>query len=270
MFSSKVLAAGRQDVAIHTFTDDAEFKLALSTATKGVKDPIVLIGGGDGTLRRAVQIVKSSVRMGIVPLGTGNALAHELEIPINPEQAIEYAFSKAIERTVDYALFDNQCFVTVATFGLTTQIAKFVRNSPKGLFGRLVYLPALIRAVRFARQYPLSIHTDADKFEGTVIQCVIANTKLHGGPFRVTENAAIDDGKLSIYAVEAASRRELFQYGLSLIRGKQTTLPTVWSSESERATLELSAPRDFVLDGDPVRIRKAVVECVRHGLKLLA
>jgi diacylglycerol kinase family enzyme len=48
--------------------------------------------GGDGTVHDVLQgLVGSSLALGIIPLGTGNALAHDLRIPLSPAAAARSA-----------------------------------------------------------------------------------------------------------------------------------------------------------------------------------
>ena len=64
---------------------------------------VVIAAGGDGTVRAvAAGMAGSGVRMGIIPVGTGNVLAGNLSIPEDPEQALAVAL-EANHRQVDLA-----------------------------------------------------------------------------------------------------------------------------------------------------------------------
>ena len=50
--------------------------------------------GGDGTVHDVLQgLVGSSLALGIIPLGTGNALAHDLRLPLSPAAAARAALT---------------------------------------------------------------------------------------------------------------------------------------------------------------------------------
>lgn len=64
---------------------------------------VVIAAGGDGTVRAvAAGMAGSGVRMGIIPVGTGNVLAGNLCIPEDPAQALAVALG-ANHRPVDLA-----------------------------------------------------------------------------------------------------------------------------------------------------------------------
>ena len=64
---------------------------------------VVIAAGGDGTVRAvAAGMAGSGVRMGIIPVGTGNVLAGNLSIPDDPEHALAVALD-ANHRLVDLA-----------------------------------------------------------------------------------------------------------------------------------------------------------------------
>ena len=64
---------------------------------------VVIAAGGDGTVRAvAAGMAGSGVRMGIIPVGTGNVLAGNLSIPEVPEPALAVALDRN-HRAVDLA-----------------------------------------------------------------------------------------------------------------------------------------------------------------------
>lgn len=64
---------------------------------------VVIAAGGDGTVRAvAAGMAGSGVRMGIIPVGTGNVLAGNLSIPEDPAHALAVALG-ANHRCVDLA-----------------------------------------------------------------------------------------------------------------------------------------------------------------------
>ncbi|MDZ4236173.1 MAG: diacylglycerol kinase family protein, partial [Dietzia sp.] len=98
--------------ALHGWTDPVFFETteedpgvgqAEEAAASGVG--LVLACGGDGTVRSVAQgLVGTGIPMGVVPLGTGNLLARNLDIPLDDvDRAVRVAMSGR-SRGVDLGL----------------------------------------------------------------------------------------------------------------------------------------------------------------------
>ena len=251
-------------------TGPHDLKEAIDRAkTEGIEN--IWIGGGDGSIRAAAEhLVDTNIVMSILPLGTGNSLARELEIPMDLNEAIQFHLNDAEVRSIDVGEFNGSIFVNVATIGLTTNIMEEVQKSNKGLFGRLVYLPAIWRAAAHTRSFKIKVESEAGNYEGRALQFVAASSRLHGGPFPVSNEASIDDGKLSIYVLISKEENSLWRYGVGLLIHRQTKLPEVWNIETEFAKVTLLGPKIFAVDGDPVRASVARIGLKKRSLLVSA
>ncbi len=234
-------------------------------------ESIVWVGGGDGSVRDAsVSLVEGKHTLGVLPLGTGNALARELGVPLKTEQAVPWLLESATARPIDHGLADGRPFVNMISAGVSVNIADRISRMSKGKWGVLVYLPALWAAIQVIRPFRLTLEAPESRFEGDAIQMVIASTRNHGGLFRVTENAAIDDGLLSMYVVGEGNRGDMLRFGLALLRGRQGELPQVWECNAVRASLRFGRDKTLVADGDKIgRKRIWEVEIRHHALTVL-
>jgi YegS/Rv2252/BmrU family lipid kinase len=231
----------------------------------------VWVGGGDGTVRLAAQsLAGSDITLGILPLGTGNSLARELGIPLDPSEAVEFLFNKAVCRPIDLGDMDGEVFVNVATFGITSGIVDGLNKEIKKRFGRLAYLPAVVQAVAFSRSHKAFIETPEESFAAHLIQFVAANSRLHSGPLKVTPDARIDDGLVSAYGIRANDKRDLPKIGFALLRGKHTYRDDVWSTDVQELKITLNKPATFILDGDKFERQTATFKIRQNALKVLA
>ncbi len=226
----------------------------------------VWVAGGDGTLSRiAPVLIDRQMILGILPLGTGNSLARELGVPLRLDEAMEFHLSKSEPKSIDVGEIDGRPFLNAVSIGVTTGIAGALKSLPKHRFGNWVYLPGVIKAVRTARPFTMTIHADAAHFEGNVLQFVAASTRNHGGKFAVSPVASINDGLLSVYAVQPERRTTLLRYAVGLVVGRQTHLGEVWNCESSGVNINLLRARRFVADGDLLPKRIQTVLTIRPG-----
>ena len=201
----------------------------LAAIKKAVSDkvPLIAVGGGDGTLCSAAQtIAHSDSVMGVLPLGTGNSFARDLEIVADIDKATDVLTKgKVIE--VDCGIINDQYFLNVATVGLTTRIAAQLNGPAKRKLGRLVYGVAIFRALAGMRPFHIKIVTPQKTLEFETLQLVIGSGRFHAGPFPLAPDASITDGKLNLYVLADTKPGTLLKYALFLPGGHHTQLEAV-------------------------------------------
>lgn len=214
--------------------------------------PLVIVGGGDGTLSAVVRyFVQSDSVLGVMPLGTGNQFARDLGIPINIEAACR-VLTEGREVAVDLGVAGNDYFLNVATIGLTTLIAEALTKDAKKRLGRFAYFAALLKALRHVHRFQATITTDEGTQTVRTIQIVIGNGRFHAGPFPLAPDATITDGTLNVYALTASSRWQLLQFVLSLPGGRHVGLPTVPAFRTSGGKIETVPPQNVIVDGEIV------------------
>ncbi len=214
--------------------------------------PLVIVGGGDGTLSAVSGLfVHSSSRLCVLPLGTGNAFARDLGIPQNVRDACEVV-RDGQDANVDIGKIAGQYFVNVATVGLSTRIAANLNDAMKRKFGRLVYLAATLRAIRSLTPFRVTLETENGIESFETIQVVIGNGRFHAGPFPVLPDASILEGKLSVYGVQARSRGEILRFALFLPGAHHARLHEVHTQHCKGGRLLTSPNRKVTVDGQIV------------------
>lgn len=219
---------------------------------RAVKDgtPLIIVGGGDGTLSSAAEVlVNSESILGVLPMGTGNAFARDLGIPPDPERAIEILTTGKLAR-VDLGLANKKLFVNVATVGLTTRIAEGLTGESKRRLGRMVYAFAVARAVALMKPFKARLTTDEGTDEYTTMQFVVGSGRFHAGPFPVTPDAEITDRMLNGYVLATTRKGVLLKYALHLWGGHQVNLPEVHAFSTKEGRLETTPAKRITVDGE--------------------
>ncbi len=212
--------------------------------------PLIIVGGGDGSLSMASkEIVGSESVLGVLPLGTGNAFARDLGIPSQVEAACKILVEGKVD-AVDLGKIRDRYFVNVATAGLTTRVAEELTDEAKRRLGRMVYAFALVRAVATAKPFLAKLTTDEGVFEHKTLQFVVGSGRFHGGPFPVTPTAQITDRLLNGYLLASGSKGALLKFALHLWGGRQVNLPEVHSFTTKKGKLETSPSVRLTIDGE--------------------
>ncbi|MFM9872524.1 MAG: diacylglycerol/lipid kinase family protein [Fimbriimonadaceae bacterium] len=211
---------------------------------------IVIVGGGDGTLGSVSEhFLRSETVFGAFPLGTGNQFAHEVGIPCEIGAATECLLSGRVA-AIDLGMCNDQGFLTVATMGLTTDIARGL--TAKGIFGKASYGPAFVKAIRDIHSFQVEIVGFTETIVGEMIQVVVCNGRTHAGPFLASPDATITDGMFDVYSLQPMGFGEMVGTGVLALAGKHTEVKEVdWMKSSTlRITTKPKIP--VVLDGEEI------------------
>ena len=171
-------------------------------ATQGAMADLIVIGGGDGTIFKALpQLLKLKKPFAVLPLGTANDFARTIGLPNDPLQAAQVALNGQ-ERRIDVGFVNDYPYLNVASVGLAARVAKLQSKELKRTWRVLAYAIALIRAIRDLRPFFVDLDLDEARiWSGAVHQVSVGNGRYHGGGLTVADNAAIDDGLLNLYIV---------------------------------------------------------------------
>ena len=170
--------------------------------------PMVIIGGGDGTLSKAVDhfLGKDTV-FALLPLGTANSFARTLGIPLELEGAVD-VIANGDARFIDLASIDGDYFLNNAALGLAPVIAESVPDGLKRMLGRAGYLVWAGWSAANFDAFRLVIGDGKRKHRLWVTEVRIANGRFHGG-LELIETADVDSGEIVVQAVEGRSLAKL-------------------------------------------------------------
>ena len=101
---------------------------------------LILVWGGDGTVQRCIDtVVGHDATLAILPAGTANLLATNLEIPADLEEALNIALHGAT-RVLDVGKINGEHFAVMAGTGLDALMIRDADRSLKDRFGRAAYV----------------------------------------------------------------------------------------------------------------------------------
>lgn len=101
----------------------------------------VFVMGGDGTVNEGVSgLAEESYRptFGFFPLGTVNDLARALQMPLDPEEAVE-ALDFTKTQTLDIAKVNDRYFTNILAIGSIPESINNVDDKEKTVLGPLAY-----------------------------------------------------------------------------------------------------------------------------------
>lgn len=174
---------------------------------QAVKDgyDLVAAGGGDGTVSMvAGGLVHTQVPLAILPMGSGNVIAQELEIPQNTADAVDLLIGEHAIRRIDAMQVEDKYFFLTGNVGLSTGIIDSTRREQKRRFGFLAYLwNAALQLGGFRLRY-FALEIDGERFHGWASEVLVANCGILGMKWVRSElGIHPDDGVLEVCVVRS-------------------------------------------------------------------
>jgi YegS/Rv2252/BmrU family lipid kinase len=197
--TEKLRAAGIELLGAHALRDPRRLVPTVKEAVRSGA-PMVIVGGGDGSLSYAVdEVVDRECVFALLPLGTANSFARTLGIPLDLDGAIA-TIATGQRRRIDLGMINDDYFANCAAMGLSPMIGEGIPHNLKRYLGRVGYLVwATWCLIRF-HAFRLTVRGDGidETFWATEVR--IANGGHHGG-VELIESAEVDSGQIIVQAV---------------------------------------------------------------------
>jgi YegS/Rv2252/BmrU family lipid kinase len=175
--------------------------------------PMVIVGGGDGSLSKAVDhFLGTDTIFAFLPLGTANSFARTLGTPLDLPGAIDVIANGEPQR-IDLASIEGDYFLNNAAIGLAPKVAESVPDGLKRTLGRLGYLLWASWSAASFRAFRLSVDDGRKQHRLWATEVRIANGRFHGG-VELMEGADVASGELVVQAVQG---RSLLHLGWSYV-----------------------------------------------------
>lgn len=243
---------GVPTVVLRTSGPADAVRLARQAAVAGAE--LLLVSGGDGTLRDAVEGLLSvpdaqdTTAVGILPSGTGNDLARTLGLPRRLEHALQVALSGA-DRALDVWRWNGTPFVNIAGVGLDAAVAGAVNRKFRSLRGPLAYVAAALDTLPRFAPFALELRFRDGGWSGKAWLAAFANARCYGGGMQIAPAAQPDDGLLDVVVVTETPRAELLRQLPGLFSGRHVRHPAVKIFRVEAVDV-LAEPQEVTLDGE--------------------
>jgi len=250
----------------------------------------VLACGGDGTVHETLQRMvgeaeAGNAALGVIPMGTANALATDLGLPSSSRKAAKMLLTAERERiSVGRVHFtDSQggpgsrYFVVAAGIGADGLFFSRLDSRLKQRFGYLAYLVEALR-LAFTHTFPLFCAEFTENGGGTrraeqVSQVLAVRINNFGGMVnRLVPGAGIGNGHLDVIAFKTRSRWRYLRFMVAVWFGRQSyseTIELVECSAVECRDLSGKVHSFVEADGEWLGTLPVRIEVVREALTLL-
>jgi len=236
---------------------------------------LVLSAGGDGTVMAVSRgLAGSGVPLGLLPLGTGNLLARNLDLPLDLEAALDVALDGR-SRRLDLGLLSTEpgappeAFVVMAGVGFD---AAMMADAPARLKSVAGWAAYLVSGVRHLRDRPMQVELTVDDHEPVRREArsvVVGNVGMLQAGLQLLPDARPDDGLLDVVVLSPLG---LLDWGRVLVRlasHRPGVDRNVERFQGKHVRVRTTGEHPLQLDGDPAGTADLLVVDVQPGALLV-
>ena len=250
---------------------EAEVLAEASAAVWSGAADAVIAAGGDGTVRLAAKAVAGTgVALGVIPLGTGNVLAHEVALPRDAE-GLARLLLEGEATPIHTATANGELFLLMAGAGFDGRIVAALDHSAKNRIGKLAYVRPLLGALWGASD---QLAIDIDGAPHTATWAVIANARCYGGAFVMAPRTGIAQVGLQAVLFHGNIRHhrlaQLIALGLGRLEARVAAQNgDVSMHAARRVSITSPAPVPTQLDGDAFAMTPLLIEAGGPEVRLI-
>ena len=235
---------------------------------------LVLVCGGDGTVREVcAELAGTGIPIGIIPAGTGNLLARNLDIPLYLRAAIDVALTGQ-DRAIDLVevsgddMADTH-FMVMAGMGLDAAIMEGVNEQIKAKVGWFAYVLSGAKAL-MSPVVRMEISVDDGEFTSHRARTVVVgNVGFLQAGMPLLPDAAIDDGVLDVVLLYPKRFVSWLPLAFRVLAKRPRTDETIARMRGGAVTIRAASPTPRQLDGDPLGAGKELRMTCLHGRVLV-
>ena len=212
--------------------------------------PIVLVGGGDGSVNEALPgLLETKLPLCVIPLGTANNLARSLNIPTDPKEALAL-IKTGREDLVDVGIANDIPFMNVIGVGLSTQVNRQTDSKLKRWIGPLAFVLTALKIARRMTPFKIEVQHDDKIHKAYSWQLSICNGRNYGNGLTIHEEANLKDGTLHGLSTEVKKWWHAFLLVPSLLTGQFRADHDVTILQGKTMSLKTKRPVHVDIDGD--------------------
>lgn len=171
----------------------------LDNCIKQVKPEKVVAVGGDGTVTMvAKKILGTEMQLGILPAGSANGMARELNISPNIEEALD-TVEKGIVRKIDAICINNEICLHLSDIGLNARLIKYFEEG--NMRGKWGYAKVALKVLLRKRNIRVIIHSKEKEIKRDAFMVALANASKYGTGAVINPKGDLYDGLFEVVII---------------------------------------------------------------------
>ena len=227
----------------------------------------VIAVGGDGTVNEiARNLLHSDVVLGIIPKGSGNGLARDLNIPMDVRSALDVIFSNRIS-VIDACKANDNIFFCTCGVGFDAAISEeFAKEKRRG---SLTYVKDIVEKYLDYKPEEYELHINDDTITERAFLITCANASQYGNNAFIAPNADISDGLMDVTILSSFNTMDIGPLAIQLFTKTIDKNSKIKTYKTKKVNIVRQKEGVMHIDGDPVMTDKVVeVSIIRSALNV--
>jgi len=225
------------------------------------KADIIVACGGDGTINEVAScLVNTSIVLGIIPIGSGNGLASNLDIPKNIDEALRIIKAQVIKK-IDVGQLNNHYFFSNTGIGFDALVIKNYEASNERTL--ISYVKATLKSLKKSNKL-IEVETilNGHIIEHQPFLIFISNSNELGYKVSLTPKASLEDGMLDILIMPKLSVIKIILFMLLMTIKRHHILKEVstYQTKNIKITQKNRPLFQIQIDGEFILIKNKTIE----------
>lgn len=225
----------------------------------------IIVAGGDGTVKMVAEAIENyDVIIGILPAGSANGLAVDLNLPQSIAENLEISFyNKCIE--IDVICINGKKSIHLSDLGVNAELIKNYENS--SIRGKLGYaLQSVNTLIDLGDPFFATITGDFPTIACNARMIVVANSQKYGTGVSINPNGIMNDGKFELVILK---NLDLVVLGKIITGNMPLDSNDVAIISTDKAIVATNIPVSFQIDGEYCgKVTKLDIEILHKQLKV--
>lgn len=247
--------------------DEIELKKILDSFQP---NKVASVGGDGTTLFTSIALLGSDIPMGIIPLGSANGMAIELNVNTTPIHALNDMLLSEHIKDMDIILVNDQYYcLHIGDVGINAQIVdKYSKDARRGM---MTYAKYFAREVLANNRFEYTIEANGKTYSGKTLDMNFCNARKFGTGMPLTKSGTPFDGKFEIVMINDVSSSKLIRAGLSIVDERYGDNLNRETIECEEATVRFKEKQLLQLDGEVIGdVDEIHAKILKGGIKFIS
>ncbi len=254
-----------QDFEIYKLTKNCSLTKIKGVIQQSMADRVIAVGG-DGTLKLVAEcVLETNIPIGIIPAGSANGMARELNIPSRIEEALDIAIN-APAKKIHAVIVNGELCIHLADIGFNAYLVKKFDALPQR--GMLAYAKAAWTALWNHYKMEVEFKIKDKTIHSKAAMVVIANATMYGTGVKINPDGQLDDDFFEVILVKEYSFMEILKL-------KFTNLPfnpkNIESFQTTNLSIKTRHKAHFQVDGEYIgKLNNIKAHIVKDAIHIIA